>query len=86
MAGMDLMTLLQEYGLFVALVAFVIWDNRQREANYKAREDSFIQETREREQKYIDREERYISIVEGLSNSYEEMQKDISQIKDKLEV
>lgn len=80
------MPIIEKYGLFVALVCFVIWDNRQRETKYQAQQSEFIKENRKREQKYIEREERYISIVEGLTESFEGIQQDVSQIKDKLGV
>jgi hypothetical protein len=78
---MDLVVLIQEYGPFIALVVFVMWENKQREANYQSRESTFIEETRKREEKYIEREEKYISVIESLTNSYENMQEDIAEIK-----
>ena len=32
----------KEYGLFVCLVAYVLWDSRQREDRYIAREQKYI--------------------------------------------
>jgi hypothetical protein len=84
MATLDILTIAQDYGLFVALVAFIIYDNRQREARYRERENTFIEETRDREQKYMEREEKYIAVIERLSASYEKMQKDVSFIKKRL--
>lgn len=87
MAELDVfMTLIEKYGLFVALVAYVIWDNRQRESKYQAQQQEFIKENKKREQKYIDREERYISIVESFTHSFENMQQDVSEIKDLLNI
>jgi hypothetical protein len=81
-----LTTVAKDYGLFVALVVFYIWDNRQRESKLQQERDVFIAETRKREQLYIDREERYIGIVESLTESFEGMQKDVSEIKNVLNI
>jgi hypothetical protein len=81
-----LATVAKDYGLFVALVVFYIWDNRQREGKLQQERDVFIAETRKREQLYIDREERYIGIVESLTDSFEGMQADVSEIKNVLNI
>lgn len=95
----DLLSLAQEYGLFVALVAFVIWEGRNRETRYRERESVFIDETREREKryierenkyieqerKYVEREDKYISVIEGLSDSIEKMSADITTIRERIE-
>lgn len=58
--GMDwLLQIGKEYGLFVMLVAYVIWDGRGREA-------------------------RYLDIIDKLSDSFEELKRDVSDIKDRL--
>lgn len=49
----------REYGLFVALVVYVLWQNQKRE-------------------------ERYIKIIDKLSNTFNELKKDIGEIKTKL--
>lgn len=77
-------TVVEKYGLFVALVVFVIWDNRQRESRYRDRENTFIAETREREKKYIEREDKYIQVIEGQSKSIEKISGDISEIKEQI--
>ena len=82
---MDFINLLQEYGPFVALVAYIMWENKQRETKYQERESTFIEETKKREEKYIEREEKYIGVIESLTTSYETMQRDISEIKETLE-
>lgn len=79
---MDLVQLVQDYGPFIALVIFVMWENKQRESKYQDRENTFIEETRAREAKYIEREERYIQVIERLTESYESIQSDVSTIKD----
>lgn len=38
----QLITVASEYGLFVALVVYVIWDSRNRENRYVEREKEFI--------------------------------------------
>lgn len=49
----------KEYSLFVALVAYVLWDGRNREI-------------------------RYLQIIDKLSDSYQELKKDVEQIKQKI--
>jgi hypothetical protein len=54
-----LLNIAQEYGLFVALVVYVLWSNYRRE-------------------------ERYIQIIEKLSKSFDQLKRDVGQIKEKL--
>jgi ParB-like chromosome segregation protein Spo0J len=54
-----LLEVAKEYGVTVALVAYVLWDSRGRE-------------------------QRYISIIDKLSDSFQEMKKDLEQIKNRL--
>lgn len=77
--------LIKDYGPFIALVIFVIWDNRKREEKYQSREQVFIEETREREKRYIEREEKYINVIEGLSQSIEKISDDVAEIREKLD-
>lgn len=86
MTELDLITLTKEYSPFVALVIFVLWESKKREEKYQERENQFIEETRKREQLYIEREERYISVIEKLSDSFEQIQKDVTDIKERLGV
>ena len=86
MAELDLITLTKEYSPFIALVIFVLLESKKREEKYVERENQFIEETRKREQLYIEREERYISVIEKLSDSFEQIQKDVTDIKERLEV
>lgn len=95
---MDIVAVAQEYGLFVALVVFVFWENRNRESRASEREGQFIEETREREKlyiareekyieqnrKYAEREDKYISVIEGLSASIEKISEDINAIRNKI--
>lgn len=81
-------SLLTDYGPFVALVAWIIWENSKRETNYQSRETEFINESRkredkyiEREEKYIEREEKYIEVIGSLTKSFEEIRDDVSFIK-----
>jgi Flp pilus assembly pilin Flp len=37
-----LVSIAKEYGLFVALVCFVLWTNRERENKYIEREEKYI--------------------------------------------
>lgn len=87
----SLSTLLTEYGPFVALVVWIIWENSKRESNYQSRETEFINETRKREEKYIEREEKYIErekkyieVIESFTKSFEEIREDVSFIKGKV--
>lgn len=66
---MEWLNLAQDYGLFVALVAYTLIDGRQRENKYI-----------EREEKYIKREKEYIQIIK----SFEGMRTDVKDIKDRL--
>ena len=50
----------QDYGLFAALVIWMVYENRQREKQQREREDAYQNDSRQREQKYIEREEKYI--------------------------
>ena len=85
MAELDLLALMKEYSPFVALVIFVLWESKKREGKYQERENQFIEETRKREQRYIEREEKYIAVIEKLSESFEQIQKDVTDIKERLE-
>jgi hypothetical protein len=78
---LDLVALIKDYGPFIALVVFVMYENKNREKKYQDREGTFIEETRQREQKYIEREDKYISVIERLTDSYEKIQSDVSFIK-----
>ena len=86
MAEFDFLALMKEYSPFVALVIFVLWESKKREEKYQERENQFIEETRKREQRYIEREEKYIAVIEKLSESFEQIQKDVTDIKERLEV
>jgi Flp pilus assembly pilin Flp len=55
----------KEYGLFVALVVWVLWTSNQREK-------AIMQENKQRESQYIEREEKYIGIVQTLSEEVKE--------------
>ena len=77
-------TLLSEYGPFIALVVYIMWENSKREKNYQSREAEFITESRKREDKYIEREEKYIEVISSLTNSFEEIREDVSFIKEKV--
>lgn len=72
----------KQYGLFVALVVYVLWEYKQREKRLskesKSREDRILKENKEREAKYIEREEKYIGIVQTLS---EEVKDRLSKIE-----
>ena len=54
-----LLGIAETYGLFVALVVYVLYANQRRE-------------------------ERYISVIEKLSKSFEQLKKDIGEIKIKI--
>ena len=54
-----LLNIAETYGLFVALVVYVLWANQRRE-------------------------ERYISVIEKLSKSFEQMKRDLGEIKEKI--
>lgn len=81
----SLTTLLSDYGPFIALVVWIIWENSKRESNYQSREAEFISETRNREDKYIEREEKYIEVIGSLTKSFEEIREDVSFIKSRVE-
>lgn len=81
----NLITLLTDYGSFVALVIWIIWENNRREANYQRREAEFINENRKREEKHIEREEKYIEVIGSLTRSFEEIREDVSYIKERFE-
>lgn len=49
----------KSYGLFVALVVYVLWQNQKRE-------------------------ERYIGVIEKLSKSFEQLKRDVVDIKNKI--
>lgn len=61
-----LFDIVDKYGLFTALVVYILWANKQRE------------------DRYIEREEKYISVIDKLSDSFEDLKKDVSGIKSKL--
>jgi hypothetical protein len=54
----------EQYGLFVALVVYVIWDSRQREANYV----SIINKLSDK-----------LKIVDFIKSDVEEMKEDIKE-------
>lgn len=81
----SLTALISEYGPFVALVVYIMWENNKREKNYQSREAEFINETRTRELKYIEREEKYIEVIGSLTKSFEEIREDVSFIKSKVD-
>lgn len=75
------MSVAQDYGLFVALVVYVLWffdkimkqtraDNAEREA--RIREDN------------SERETRYIEVIDKLSDAFQELKKDVEVIKQTL--
>lgn len=74
----------KQYGLFVALVVFVIWDSREQQKASRQREDAYIAESKAREDKYIEREEKYISVIQEMTTSIDGIQKDIASINTKL--
>lgn len=79
----------QKQGMFVALVLFVIWESRSREAKFSQREQDYIQETKEREEKYIEREEKYRDIIQELTTTlsgYTEMQEDVSHMRSRFDI
>ena len=78
-------SLITEYGPFIALVVYIMWENNKREKNYQSRETEFISETRKREEKYIEREEKYIDVIGSLTKSFEEIRDDVSYIKSRVE-
>lgn len=80
----SLSTLLGEYGPFVALVVYIMWENSRREKNYQSREVEFINESRKREEKSIEREEKLIEVINSLTKSFEEIREDVTYIKDKF--
>lgn len=85
MEAFDLTTLITDYGPFVALVVYIMWENSKREKAYQSRESEYITESRKREEKSIEREEKYIEVIGSLTKSYDELREDVSYIKDKLE-
>ena len=54
-----LLQIAEQYGLFVALVIYVLWQNQRRE-------------------------ERYIGVIEKLSRSFDQLKRDVADIKDKI--
>lgn len=71
----------QEYGLFAALVIWMVYENRQREKQQREREDVYQNDSREREQKYIDREEKYREMLTSALSALEAV-KEIEQSVD----
>jgi hypothetical protein len=58
--GMEwLSSVAEDYGLFVALVVYVMWSNHHRE-------------------------KKYISVIENLSDSFQSIKKDLTEIKNKI--
>ena len=80
-----LATLVTDFGPFIALVVYIMFENNRREKNYHSREAEFILETRKREEKYIEREEKYIEVIGSLTKSFEEIREDVSYIKNKVD-
>ncbi|AEZ50523.1 hypothetical protein F400_gp076 [Bacillus phage BCD7] len=74
----------KQYGLFVALVVYVIWDSREQQKSSRQREDSYLAESKAREDKYIEREEKYIAVIQEMTTSIDGIQKDIASINNKL--
>jgi hypothetical protein len=54
-----LLQIAEQYGLFVALVIYVLWQNQRRE-------------------------ERYIGVIEKLSRSFDQLKRDVADIRDKI--
>lgn len=82
--ALDIGALVKEFGPFIALVVFVLWANYKREEKSNARENRFIDESQKREEKYIEREDKYIDVIESLSGSFEQLSKDVTEIKERL--
>ncbi len=61
----------KEYGLFVALVCYVLLDSRQRENRYI-----------ERENLYVEREKEHIEIIK----SVKDIKEDVEEIKQKIAI
>lgn len=74
-------SLLAEYGPFVALVVYIMYENSKREAKYHEREVEYIAESRKREAQFIEREGKYIEII----NSISDMREDVSYIKSRID-
>lgn len=82
---MDLMSLFQEYGLFIGLTIYVVLNSQKREEQMRQREDDFILESRNREREYIKREERYFTMLETMNGKFDTVQLDIKNILNRLE-
>ena len=67
---MEFITLVEQYGLFVALVAWILYYFQKTIAEVK-------QENQEREM-------RYISIIDKLGDSFQELKNEVTLIKKKL--
>lgn len=84
-----LLEIAQKQGMFVALVLFVIWEARSREAKFAQREADYIIETKEREAKYIEREEKYQNLIQSLTDSLSEfadMKEDVAFLRNQIEI
>ena len=81
---MDLVSLFQEYGLFIGLVIYVVLNSQKREQQMRQREDDFILESRNREREYIKREERYFTMIEAMNSKFDNVQLDVKHILNKL--
>ena len=67
---MEFITLVEQYGLFVALVAWILW-------YFQKTIDDVKKENQEREM-------RYISIIDKLGDSFQELKNEVTLIKKKL--
>ena len=56
-----LMQVAETYGLFVALVVYVLWNNNSRE-------------------------QKYIEVIEKLSDAFESLKQDLTEIKIKIDI
>lgn len=78
----------QEYGLFAALVIWMVYENRQREKQQREREDAYQNDSREREQKYIEREEKYREMLTSALSALEavkEIEESVDVIRARVE-
>lgn len=82
-----LLEVAQKQGMFVALVLFVIWEARSREAKFAQREADYITETKEREAKYVEQIDKYQDLVQSLAGSlaeFTDMREDIELLKNQI--
>lgn len=68
---MQWLDIAKDYGLFVALVAYILWFF-----------DKLLKTTRADN---ANRESRYISVIDKLSDSFQELKRDVEAIKNHLD-